>query len=95
VKDLAVHPEARRAGVGSRLLDRALAALAARGAAVVKLEVRASNDVALSLYRETGFEPMRRIRGYYEDGEDALVMVLDVADWRADGPVDSVAEGSR
>jgi ribosomal-protein-alanine N-acetyltransferase len=49
---------------------------------VVKLEVRDSNDVARSLYRDVGFEPARRVPGYYEDGEDALVMVLDAVAWR-------------
>jgi ribosomal-protein-alanine N-acetyltransferase len=84
VKDLAVHPDARRAGLGRRLLDRAIAALADAGATVVKLEVRAGNEAARSLYREAGFDALRRIQRYYQDGEDALVMVLDVPAWRAD-----------
>ena len=82
VKDIAVAPDARGEGVGRRLLTEALARLAVAGAAVVKLEVRETNDVAQSLYRDVGFEPMRRVPRYYEDGEDALLMVLDVADWQ-------------
>lgn len=92
VKDLAIHPDARRRGLGRDLLHRALGALAAAGAALVKLEVRASNDAALSLYRSEGFEPLRRIPRYYEDGEDAYVMVLDLAEWRADGGGDADAD---
>jgi ribosomal-protein-alanine N-acetyltransferase len=38
------------------------------------LEVRVSNDVALSLYKRTGFEVERTIREYYSDGEDAYIM---------------------
>jgi ribosomal-protein-alanine N-acetyltransferase len=82
VKDLAVHPDARGRGLGRHLLDRALGVLVADGATVVKLEVRESNEVATSLYRDVGFEPARRVTGYYEDGEDALVMVLDAVAWR-------------
>jgi ribosomal-protein-alanine N-acetyltransferase len=82
VKDLAVAPDARGHGVGRTLLERALLTLSANGASVVKLEVRESNDPARSLYRDVGFEPLRRVARYYEDGEDALVMVLDVAAWR-------------
>ena len=82
VKDLAVHPDARGHGLGRRLLARALGVVVAAGATVVKLEVRDSNDVARSLYRDVGFEPARRVPGYYEDGEDALVMVLDAVAWR-------------
>jgi len=78
VKDLAVRPDARGRGVGRTLLERALVSLSIDGASLVKLEVRESNDPALSLYRDVGFEPMRRVPRYYEDGEDALLMVLDL-----------------
>ena len=78
VKDLAVHPDARGRGVGRTLLERALVSLSIDGASLVKLEVREGNDPALSLYRDVGFEPMRRVPRYYEDGEDALLMVLDL-----------------
>lgn len=75
VKDLAVHPDHRGRGVGSALLSRALRILADRSVASVKLEVRESNDPAQGLYRRFGFEPLRRVSGYYDDGEDAVVMV--------------------
>ena len=81
VKDLAVHPGARGHGIGRRLLERALSTLTAEGAMLAKLEVRAGNDVALDLYRDVGFRNLREIRGYYEDGENALMMVLDLAEW--------------
>jgi ribosomal-protein-alanine N-acetyltransferase len=80
VKDLAIHPDARRRGLGRTLLGRALDALGAEGAALVKLEVRASNDAAVALYRSEGFEPLRRIPRYYENGEDAYVMALDLTE---------------
>lgn len=75
VKDLAVHPAHRRGGIGSTLLRRALGHLRASGVGTAKLEVRESNGPARSLYRRAGFRPGRRIPGYYEDGEDAIVMV--------------------
>jgi ribosomal-protein-alanine N-acetyltransferase len=81
VKDLAVRPGARGAGLGRRLLSRAIRRMASDGAALVKLEVREHNDPALALYRDEGFERLRRVPGYYEDGETALVMVLDVDEW--------------
>jgi ribosomal-protein-alanine N-acetyltransferase len=80
IKDLAVRPEARGNGLGRRLLQQALTAMAIDGAAVVKLEVRVSNDPARELYQSVGFRPARRIPRYYGDGEDALVMVLDLHD---------------
>ncbi|RQG89213.1 ribosomal-protein-alanine N-acetyltransferase [Natrarchaeobius halalkaliphilus] len=75
VKDIAVHPDRRGAGVGSTLLSRVTAVLAAQGADSIRLEVRRSNDDAKRLYRQFGFEPLRRVSGYYDDGEDAIVMV--------------------
>jgi len=82
VKDLAVAGPARQRGIGRSLLVQSLAALAIQGAKLVKLEVRESNAPAQSLYRDVGFETTRRVSRYYRDGEDALVMVLDVPEWQ-------------
>jgi ribosomal-protein-alanine N-acetyltransferase len=75
VKDVAVDEEYRDQGIGSTLLRRALDVHSAAGATTAKLEVRESNDDAIRLYRRFGFEQRRRIRGYYGNGEDAIVMV--------------------
>ena len=77
VKDIAVAPGHRGRGVGTTLLERALGVVAAEGPDRVKLEVRASNDVAIHLYERHGFEVRRTVPRYYDDGEDALVMVRD------------------
>jgi len=58
--------------------------LHAVGVAVV-LEVRESNAAARSLYADEGFDPIRRISNYYRDGEDAFVLVVDLAEWTAGG----------
>lgn len=78
VKDIAVHPDHRGMGLGRRLLLTALRSLREQGAETVKLEVRRSNEVAVSLYREVGFVHHQTATRYYDDGEDALVMVLDL-----------------
>jgi ribosomal-protein-alanine N-acetyltransferase len=78
VKDIAVHPDHRRRGIASTLLERALVTLAGEGATSVKLEVRESNAAAQELYESFGFGPMRRRRSYYEDGEDALVLAREL-----------------
>ena len=74
VKDLAVREGWRRRGIASALLDRVLAQFAGRVRAF-KLEVRAGNEAARRLYRHHGFGYHRTVPAYYDDGEDALVLV--------------------
>jgi ribosomal-protein-alanine N-acetyltransferase len=75
VKDLAVDPDRRGEGIGRLLLGEALGRLFVEGAGRVKLEVRADNEAAQSLYRDFGFETHHVIPAYYDDGEDAHIMV--------------------
>lgn len=77
VKDLAVHEDRQGEGIGSRLLQRALGVLETNGVRSVKLEVRESNERARALYRHHGFVHRRTVPRYYDDGEDALVLVYD------------------
>lgn len=77
VKDLAVRDDHRDRGIGRTLLSRALAELFGDGARRVKLEVRESNEDARSLYESFDFDVHHVVPGYYDDGEDAFVMVRD------------------
>jgi len=72
--NLAVHPAHRRQGISRALLTTALEQARGQGAGVVWLEVRPSNQAALSLYQSFGFEEVGIRRNYYTDnGEDALI----------------------
>ncbi len=74
---IAIHPDARRRGIGGRLLDHLLALGRDRGFALITLEVRRSNRPAIALYERVGFAVVGvRPRYYAEDNEDALVMTL-------------------
>lgn len=77
IMNLAVAPDQRREGLGTRLLEAGLAALAARRAESVYLEVRAGNTAARELYQRHGFGPVGRRAGYYRNPvEDAIVLRL-------------------
>jgi ribosomal-protein-alanine acetyltransferase len=68
----------RRLGVGEALLIATIDLTATLNANVVTLEVRASNEIAQTLYRKYGFRVMgRRVRYYSSNGEDAIIMSTD------------------
>jgi ribosomal-protein-alanine N-acetyltransferase len=75
IKDLAVAPPRQREGIGRTLLSEALATLSVAGVGRIRLEVREGNRAARSLYEAFGFESHHVRPGYYDDGEDAYVMV--------------------
>ncbi len=71
---IAVLPAWRRCGIASALLGRVLV-----GARAAYLEVRESNAAGRGFYAWHGFEGVGRRRGYYADGEDALLMTWAAA----------------
>jgi mycothiol synthase len=58
VRLIGVVPQWRGRGLGRELLRWGVAKLRARGAGKIQLNVEAANDLALGLYRRTGFEPL-------------------------------------
>lgn len=75
--NFAVHPAARRHGVGRAMMGRLVTGLEAEGCSSILLEVRVSNHVAQRLYRSFGFAPVsRRVKYYCDNNEDAIVMCL-------------------
>jgi ribosomal-protein-alanine N-acetyltransferase len=71
---IAVHPHHRAMGLAGRLLRHSEVALRRRRVEAWFLSVRRSNVQAIALYKRFGFEPARRLRAYYEDGEDGWRM---------------------
>ncbi len=72
---LDVLPEARRYGLGSRLLAECEDRLGARGCTEVYLETAVDNEPALKLYRKLGYRILRELPRYYHaTGLDAFLM---------------------
>ena len=82
VTTIAVDPDHQGRSVASRLLLALIRRAGELGAGAVTLEVRASNEAALALYRRFGFVPEGVRKGYYSKPlEDALVLwARDTAD---------------
>jgi ribosomal-protein-alanine N-acetyltransferase len=70
-----VVPQARRQGIGGRLLAMLLDEATRRGAVEAFLEVRVDNTAAQQLYEQARFVRVGIRRGYYAEGRvDAVVM---------------------
>ncbi len=75
--NISIAREAQRKGYGVALLSHLREQARQCGARQFFLEVRASNESALALYRKTGFEVIGRRKAYYpasQGREDAIVM---------------------
>jgi len=78
---ITVLPEFRRSGVAFHLLEKALQKLRqVKGENLyVTLEVRESNNAAISLYEKSGFKENGRRKGYYKSpDEDAVIMGQEI-----------------
>lgn len=75
---LAVHPDARRKGIGRHLLAEFRAAAASRGAQEIFLEVTENNDAARGLYHWGGFFDVGIRKDYYagSKGEKQTAIVM-------------------
>lgn len=71
IATIGVLPDYRRRGIATRLLkgveDRVKTAR-------MRLSVRISNQPAIKLYQRLGYQRVGTWPGYYQDGEDALVL---------------------
>lgn len=80
--NVAVAPRFRGRGLARRLLTVMLAMGRKAGVDCVFLEARAGNTAAIKLYQSLGFETAGKRPDYYEDGEDALMMTLEMGPHR-------------
>ena len=78
VTNIAIAPDWRGKGYGRQLTAALMQYFSNLGAAMSTLEVRESNQCARHVYESLGFFRVGRRKRYYEDnGEDALIMLLD------------------
>jgi ribosomal-protein-alanine N-acetyltransferase len=75
VMNLAVVPEYRKMGLGGRLMQRMEYEFLVSGAEGSQLEVRVSNGDAISFYKKLGYSQVMVIGNYYNNGEDAVLMM--------------------
>lgn len=79
--NLCVHPDWQSRGIGRELLNKMLVIAKERAVDTVFLEVRPSNQAALSLYDSLGFNNIGTRRDYYPakgGREDAVILALSM-----------------
>ncbi len=71
---ISTDPPYQRQGIALALMDDIISRLRAKGAKLVRLEVRKSNVGAQQFYLKLGFRQRGEVPYYYEDGEAAMTM---------------------
>ncbi|MEM0021379.1 MAG: ribosomal protein S18-alanine N-acetyltransferase [Fervidicoccaceae archaeon] len=74
IVSIAISPNHRGKGIGRMLMEAVEKEMKERGVRKIKLEVSNLNFKARRLYEKLGYREISRIRNYYSDGSDAIVM---------------------
>jgi ribosomal-protein-alanine N-acetyltransferase len=74
IANIAVRDDARGQGIGTSLINRLIRTARQREMMGLTLEVSINNRNAQRLYTKLGFKPEGIRKGYYETGEDAIIM---------------------
>jgi len=78
IVSVAVLGTLREKGIGKALISAAMEGMSDYGASEFFLEVRKTNEAAVTVYEKLGYSVRRVLRGYYRDGENAYLMVKQV-----------------
>lgn len=72
---IGVAPAFRKRGYGKKLMDGMVEYAKNNGAKSMLLEVRESNEAAISLYKSCGFSEVSIRKGYYREPEEAAIIM--------------------
>ena len=78
ITTIGVDPEHRGKGYAKTLMEHMLEVCSSKGVKIYSLEVRVSNQAAISLYQLFGFIQVGLRKAYYQDNhEDAYLMIKE------------------
>lgn len=80
ITKVSINPAVQKKGLGYYLFNSIMKIALDMGATSFSLEVRESNIAAQGLYLKSGYEKKGKRKGYYSDGEDAIVMIYEKGD---------------
>ena len=77
ITKVSINPALQSKGLGYYLFNVVMNIALELGATSFSLEVRESNLKAQNLYSKSGYTKQGKRKGYYSDGEDAIVMIYE------------------
>ena len=77
ITKVSINPALQNRGLGYYLFNSVMNIARSLGATSFSLEVRESNINAQKLYLKSGYTKAGKRKGYYSDGEDAIVMLKE------------------
>lgn len=75
---LAVKPDFRQKGIGTKLTNFLINYFKEGGVREISLNVRTKNKVGIAFYQELGFKILKIIENYYRNGDDAHLMRKEI-----------------
>ena len=80
ITKVSINPAIQNKGLGYYLFNQVMEIAKELGATSFSLEVRESNIIAQKLYLKSGYQKVSIRKGYYSDGENAIVMIYEKGD---------------
>lgn len=80
ITKVSINPALQKKGLGYYLFNVLMNIAKELGATSFSLEVRESNIAAQKLYLKSGYKKASIRKGYYSDGENAIVMIYEEGD---------------
>ena len=68
---IAVHPAWHKKGIGKKLVNFLIEHFKKENLKKISLHVRKNNLAAISFYQNLGFQILKTIKNYYQNGDDA------------------------
>jgi len=70
----------RNKGIGHKFMDKLVDVAKRYGKNMIFLEVDVDNVAAINLYKDYGFRVLKKLKGFYENGKDAYLMLMEIGD---------------
>lgn len=78
ILNFAVSPPYQNDGLGTLMMEHLISVAGSLDIKKIFLEVRVSNKSAIRMYEKTGFKYLAQRKAYYENGEDAYIMLKEL-----------------